>query len=189
METWEKIIPLTPAFDQTLKRWFVGARFLYSFLYSSGHPMNCLRLTPLILALTFPVMTCSAANLYSWVDANGTPHFSDSPPPEGIKGTEAKMPRDKYTGRTDGSVGQDGNKKTGPALALAAGYTPEDIEGNCRTAKTNMSVLQARQYAQDANDTPVEQITANDLQAQIDKATQQLQLFCGETEEGTPEGE
>ena len=68
---------------------------------------------------------------------------------------------------------------TGPAMAAAAGYAPADIKRNCDIAKRNLTTLEGQKPAVDADGYPVDLDAAKAHQAQIDKANQQIKLFCG----------
>ena len=72
----------------------------------------------------------------------------------------------------------DADKDAGPAMAAAAGYAPADIKRNCDIAKQNLTTLQGQKPAVDADGYPVDLDAAKAHQAQIDKANQQIRLFC-----------
>ena len=137
--------------------------------------------TGLLLILLIAGLPAVATEMYSWTDANGVKHFSDSPPPPNVvKAQKIKV----RGGITSGEPAADAQKAdaagtAGPALAAAAGYSPEDIKRNCEVAKKNLGLLDAQKPALDANGYPVDQDAAKSHQAQIDKANQQIKLFCG----------
>ena len=137
--------------------------------------------TWLLLILLLAGLPAAATEMYSWTDANGVKHFSDSPPPANV----VKAQKIKVTGGVTSSTPAEDAQKTeaaksaGPALAAAAGYSPEDIKRNCEVAKKNLGLLDAQKPALDADGYPVDLDAAKNHQAQIDKANQQIKLFCG----------
>jgi hypothetical protein len=138
--------------------------------------------TWLLLVLLAAGLPAVATEMYSWTDANGVRHFSDSPPPANV----AKAQKIKVTGGvTSSAPAEDVQKKeeaaksAGPALAAAAGYSADDIKRNCDVAKKNLGQLQAQKLPVDAEGYPVDLDAAKNQQAQIDKTGQQIKLFCG----------
>jgi len=128
-----------------------------------------------LLLLGACALSASAQQVYTWTDANGVKHFSDSPPPKntvdakklnvrgGVSSTEVES--------ADAEAGAD---SAGPKMAAAAGYSAEDIKRNCEIARGNMNALNASVPAADAS--PEAQV---DHQERVGKAQQQLNLFCG----------
>lgn len=137
--------------------------------------MRRLRLMLVLLAVAAPA---AATEMYSWTDAHGVKHFSDSPPPANV--TTAKKLKVKGGVTTTATEDQPkpADKNAGPALAAAAGYAPEDIKRNCEIARKNLDVLEAQKLPQDADGNPLDADAAKSRQAQIDKANQQIKLFC-----------
>ena len=72
----------------------------------------------------------------------------------------------------------DEAKSGGPALAAAAGYSPEDIKRNCDIAKQNRGVAEGTKIAVDAQGYPTDLDAVKTRQSQIEKANQQIKLFC-----------
>jgi len=130
----------------------------------------------LALLLATPAI---ATEMYSWTDANGVKHFSDSPPPRTVKAQKLRVKGGVTTSAPAEDEMSDAEKDAGPAMAAAAGYAPADIKRNCDIAKGNLTTLQARKPAIDADGYPVDLDAAKAHQAQIDKANQQIKLFCG----------
>lgn len=132
----------------------------------------------LLLVLLAASVPAAAATMYSWTDANGVRHFSDTPPPT----NSIKAQKLKVTGGSGARVEaeQEGEaaKGSGPALAAAAGYSPEDIVRNCETARSNLSALEARKPTMDADGNPPDPEAVKIRQSSIERAQQQIQLFC-----------
>ena len=126
-----------------------------------------------LLAACLPAM---AADMYSWTDANGVRHFTDSPPPASAKAQKIKF----KGGVTSNEAAEPAEpaKESGPSLAAAAGYSADDIKRNCEIARGNLSASEGRQVPVDADGFPVDLDAAKERQSQIDKANQQITLFC-----------
>lgn len=119
-----------------------------------------------------------AGEMYSWTDANGVKHFSDSPPPQSVKAQKLRVKGGVTTSAPAEDDKADADKNAGPAMAAAAGYAPADIKRNCDIAKQNLTTLEGQKPAVDADGYPVDLDAAKNRQAQIDKANQQIKLFC-----------
>lgn len=134
-----------------------------------------------LLAVGLPAAV-AAAEMYTWTDANGVKHFSDSPPPASVtKSQKLKLKGGVTTGDEADEAQKDKDptaKSGGPALAAAAGYAPEDIKRNCEVARKTQTMLEAQKPAVDSEGFPVDLESAKARQTQIDKAAQQIKLFC-----------
>jgi len=144
-----------------------------------GFSMKRTWLLLVLLILAFPA---AATDMYSWTDANGVKHFSDSPPPaSATKAQRLKLKGGVTTGDDAANVQkekEDAAKAAGPALAAAAGYAPEDIKRNCDIARKNQVNLEGQKLPVDAEVYPADLEAAKTRQAQMDKAAQQVKLFC-----------
>ncbi len=127
-----------------------------------------------LLAFALPV---AAGEMYSWTDANGVKHFSDSPPPSSVKAQKVKVKGGLTTNEPVEEAPKADDKNNGPALAAAAGYSADDIKRNCDVATRNFDVASSQKIPLDANGQP-DLDAAKDRQARIDKADQQKKLFC-----------
>jgi hypothetical protein len=133
----------------------------------------------LLLALLTLAVPAAATEMYSWTDANGTKHFSDSPPPASVKAQRVKVKGGVTSNEpVEDPAKADAAKSAGPALAAAAGYSPEDIKRNCDIAKQNRGVAEGSKIAVDAQGYPTDLDAVKTRQAQIEKANQQIKLFC-----------
>jgi hypothetical protein len=137
--------------------------------------MNRHRLLPVLLAIALPA---GAAEMYAWTDANGVKHFSDSPPPASVHAQKLKVKGGVTSSEPAEDASQDASKSAGPELAAAAGFSPEMIKGNCEAARHNLAVLDERKPAVDADGYPTDLDAAKAHQAEVDKANQQIKLFC-----------
>lgn len=132
-----------------------------------------------LLAALAIALPAAATDMYSWTDAHGVKHFSDSPPPPNVVKAQKLKVKGGVTTSSDANDGAtESAQSAGPALAAAAGYSPEDIRRNCDIAHKNLGALEAQQPALDADGNPADADASRSRQAQIDKANQQIKLFC-----------
>ncbi len=112
-----------------------------------------------------------AQQVYSWTDANGTTHFSDTPPPPNTNGA-VKLNVQK--GLTNAEVPPVVEVKSeGQSMAAAAGYSESEIKRNCETAQKNLVVYNASAPGDDA--LPETQVQ---YQINLSKTKDQIKLFC-----------
>ncbi|WP_440225598.1 DUF4124 domain-containing protein [Dokdonella sp. MW10] len=114
-----------------------------------------------------------AAQVYSWTDANGVKHYSDSPPPANVDAKKLNV-RTGVTSPTP-EAQPDPSTKAGPKMAAAAGYSEDEIKRNCETARSTLTATQQRAPAEDAT---TEAKAAHG--ERLARSQQQIQLFCGE---------
>lgn len=136
----------------------------------------------LLCAILSPALAFAAADMYSWTDANGVKHFSDSPPPASVRNAQKISVHGGVTASAEKPTDADANVAatgSGPGMAAAAGYSPEAIQRNCEAARRNRAAAQAHQndLRQAGPQADAQAIAAD--QTEIDKAEQQIQLFCG----------
>lgn len=126
-----------------------------------------------LLLICLSAAPASAQQVYSWTDSNGTKHFSDTPPPPNTPTAKKLNVRSGVS--TEESMGSaEEAPKEGPQMAAAAGYSTEDIARNCAAARKNLETYRAGNPGSDAE--PEAQIR---YQENINKATDQIKLFCG----------
>lgn len=129
-----------------------------------------------VLAASLPV---AATDMYSWIDANGVKHFSDSPPPANVQKAKKLKVKGSLT-TSDSTTAKEEESKDGPALAAAAGYSADDIKRNCTIARGNLATLTARTPTASADGTTPDPEAVKQHQAQVEKANQQIRLFCAD---------
>jgi hypothetical protein len=132
---------------------------------------------PSVLALTLICLSAvpaSAQQVYSWTDANGTKHFSDTPPPPNTKSAKKLIVQGGVTSEQAETEAAASETKEGPAMAAAAGYSSEDITRNCAAARQNLDAYNAVKPDEDA-----EPQVKVDYQENVNKAMAQIKLFCG----------
>jgi hypothetical protein len=103
----------------------------------------------LLLVLLAAGVPASAAQVYTWTDANGTKHFSDSPPPPSVGAQKIKV-RGSLTSQEDAGapVVADATPK-GPDAPVTPSNpnkplvdSPENRAKQCQLARSNLGLLQ-----------------------------------------------
>ncbi len=139
--------------------------------------------TWILVAALAVCLPAAAADMYTWTDASGVKHFSDSPPPANVtRSQKLKVKGGVTSGLTNTEEGahpaEQDPKSAGPALAAAAGYAPDDIKRNCEIARKNATLLDAQKPVADAYGVAPTPEAVKAHQSQVDKARQQIKLFC-----------
>lgn len=116
----------------------------------------------------------SAQQVYTWTDANGVKHFSDTPPPASVKESKKLDVRNREASDDGSPEEAAAAAKDGPKLAAAAGYSADDIKRNCEVARKNSDTLEKSRPAEGADADA--QVT---FQQNLSKVQDQLKLFCG----------
>jgi len=101
----------------------------------------------LIAAALLLVAPLAAAQAYKWTDANGTVHYSDSPPPQGTQykkvttsGTVEPLAPPAATNHGPSEVAKS-NNNTQPGASMAD--TPENRTKFCASLKSNLEALKS----------------------------------------------
>ncbi|MBB6184104.1 DUF4124 domain-containing protein [Oleiagrimonas soli] len=132
-------------------------------------------LTTLLLAL--PML--ASAQVYKWTDANGTAHFSDSPPPQGVKYENIKTRADADQPRIDReATASDSGSETKADSAKDSGRSVQ-LRRFCAQLQSNIALLKSSQSVQrldsEGKTTPVdEKARAQQLQQQ----QQRYNAYC-----------
>jgi hypothetical protein len=144
----------------------------------------------LLLVLIAAGASASAAQVYSWTDANGTKHFSDSPPPPSVSAQKIKV-RSQLT--TDAGVQPATEPATtqepkapeaAPTGATASAKplvdSPENRAKQCQMAKSNLALLQSQfQVSTPPGDDGKTAVLDDAGRKQaLDKAQDQVSFYC-----------
>ena len=148
--------------------------------------MNARLLLLVLLAVGLPAL--AGTQVYSWTDANGTKHFTDSPPPPSVNAQKIKV-RGSLTSPDEAPEAPPvvaEAKPGGPPpatvtpIARSLADSPENRDKQCQTARKNLDILQgsypvsgppgADGKAQVLDDTGRKQAT--------DRAAEQVKFYC-----------
>jgi len=110
--------------------------------------MNARLLLLVLLAVSLPAL--ASTQVYSWTDANGVKHFSDSPPPASVNAQKIKVRGAVTTEEpaAEPAPGSEPAKPNGPApaavqpIARSLADSAENRDKQCQTAKKNLDILQ-----------------------------------------------
>ncbi|WP_114238679.1 DUF4124 domain-containing protein [Dyella sp. C9] len=123
-----------------------------------------------------------AAQTYKWTDANGTVHYSDSPPPQGTKynkvtttGTVEPLAAPAPSSSGDSSD-SSAAKPSQPAQPMAD--TPENRAKYCASLKSNIDTLKGSGPVVMEQDGQQKVLTADQRQQQQAAAEGQVKQFC-----------
>lgn len=135
------------------------------------------QLPVLLIVLSLAATPVAAQQVYSWTDANGTKHFSDTPPPPNTASAKRLEVRSGITSTQEMPAPEADTEPapgSGPAMAAAAGYSEADIKRNCAAAQQNLKRYEAAKPAEDE-----EADVQNRYQDGLSKVQSQIKLFCG----------
>ncbi len=128
-----------------------------------------------LIALCLIAVPVGAQQVYSWTDANGVKHFSDSPPPPNTASAKKLNVHNGVTSTEPQAAPKDeAEGKEGPKMASAAGYSKDDIKRNCESARKNLEAYDAAKPTEDAD----AEIQAR-YEENVAKTQDQIKLFCG----------
>ena len=94
----------------------------------------------ILMSLVTVSMNAQAITLYKWKDSNGTPHFSDVLPANGVNLKSVKV----IEKRTDGRVTDAGASATGSTSALA-NTNPAPVASTTSPEQARIKELEAQQ--------------------------------------------
>ncbi|GGA08533.1 DUF4124 domain-containing protein [Dyella caseinilytica] len=132
----------------------------------------------LALLLVAPLVS---AQVYKWTDAQGTTHYSETPPPVGTKYNQVSVSSDASTPASSSSSAaapsstQDSDSQSTPPLP----DTPENRNKLCSSLKTNIGTLQGGGpvVMQGANGQQ-QLLNADQRKQQLDASQSQYQQYC-----------
>lgn len=109
-------------------------------------------LPTLLIALALTLPMAANAQVYKWKDANGTTHFSETPPPQGVKYQSIHTSIGADQARTDDSdaANQDAANQDNAAgkQADANGKPSPQLERFCAQLQSNITLLKSSQSLQ-----------------------------------------
>ncbi|HET7924555.1 MAG TPA: DUF4124 domain-containing protein [Rhodanobacteraceae bacterium] len=144
----------------------------------------------LLLVLIAAGASASAGQVYSWTDANGTKHFSDSPPPPSVTAQKIKVRSQLTTDAgtqpaTEPAAAQEPKPpEQAPPGATASAKplvdSPENRAKQCQMAKSNLALLQSQFQvsAPPSEDGKTAVLDEGGRKQAIDKATDQVAFYC-----------
>ena len=135
----------------------------------------------LLFAMALLLAPLASAQVYRWVDGNGTVHFSQTPPPAGVKYQIMHLSSD--TGTTAGvapaPAGSGSNGTGAPAQRPPMTNTPANRTELCKQLQQNLTLLNGSEALNVAG--PDGKPKALDGKArEVQKATTQAQIkqYC-----------
>jgi hypothetical protein len=149
------------------------------------------RLLLLVLLAAASLPAAAATQVYSWTDANGTKHFTDSPPPPSVNAQKLKV-RGSVTSPQEQppappQVVADASKPpeglppaTTAAVPKQMADTPENRTKQCQTARANLEILKGNYpvSAPAGSDGKAQVLDDAGRQAAVDRANGQVAFYC-----------
>jgi hypothetical protein len=143
----------------------------------------------LLVLLAASLPASAATQVYSWTDANGTKHFTDSPPPPNVNAQKIKvrgsLTTEDQTPAAEAPVVADASKPGLPPASVtpisrSLADSAENRDKQCQTAHKNFEILQGSY--------PVSGPPGTDGKAQVldeasrkqatDRAAEQVKFYC-----------
>lgn len=138
----------------------------------------------LALLLVAPLAT---AQVYKWTDAQGTTHYSETPPPNGTKYNQVSV-NTGSSAPADTSGGGDAAKPASSSASSSSNSTPSqqtlpDTPENraklCASLKTNIGTLQGSSPVVMGSGGQQQLLNADQRKQQLDASQSQYQQYCG----------
>jgi hypothetical protein len=150
--------------------------------------MNARLLLLVLLAASLPAL--ASTQVYSWTDANGVKHFSDSPPPASVNAQKLKV-RGNVTSEaqpvpapsTDSADPAKANSPppaTMTPIARSLADSAENRDKQCQTAKKNLDILQGSYpvSAPPSADGKTQVMDDTARKQATDRAAEQVKFYC-----------
>jgi len=144
----------------------------------------------LLVLLAASLPAAAATQVYSWIDANGTKHFTDSPPPPSVNAQKIKV-RGSVTTQDQAplaaQVNSDAPKPpeglppaTTAVVAKQMADTPENRAKQCQTARANLEILKGNYpvSAPAGSDGKAQILDDTSRKQAVDRATGQVAFYC-----------
>jgi hypothetical protein len=138
----------------------------------------------LVLLLVAPLAT---AQVYKWTDAQGTTHYSETPPPTGTKynqvqvNTGSEAPADASGNNPSSSSSSDASStsSTNSSPSQPVPDTPENRTKLCTSLKTNIGTLQGSgPVVMQGTGGQQQLLNADQRKQQLDASQSQYQQYC-----------
>jgi cytoskeletal protein RodZ len=135
----------------------------------------------LVLLLVAPLAT---AQVYKWTDAQGTTHYSESPPPGNTKysqvtvATGSEAPASSSSSST--STSSSANSQSSSDAQAQTPDTPENRAKLCASLKANIGTLQGSgPVVMQGTGGQQQLLNADQRKQQLDASQSQYQQYCG----------
>ncbi|RAP58532.1 DUF4124 domain-containing protein [Oleiagrimonas sp. MCCC 1A03011] len=141
-------------------------------------------LTTLLTTMLLALPLVASAQVYKWTDANGTQHFSDAPPPQGVKYQNIKTRADADQPRTSGhsdEVRQAADSSASASSTSQGKGKNSQMQRFCAQLQSNITLLKSSQSLQrlDGNG---KSVPVDDQQRaeQLKQQQQRYQAYCSQ---------
>lgn len=146
-----------------------------------------MRIKLILPLLTLAVLAPAAvqAQVYTWKDARGTVHYSDAPPPHGVKYTRLNIKSDgpaSAPAASDHMPAQATQPSDGGDSGTRVADTPANRKAMCKQLQSNISLLQSKQALNTAGpDGKLHAMSKQERTQQLQRERDQYQQYCQST--------
>jgi hypothetical protein len=138
-------------------------------------------LSAVVVSLSLVPLTgmCADDQVYRWVDADGVPHYSDSPPPDDAIAAREITVRNRVAAQT-GDVVE--STTAVPEATTSAGAIAASRQQFCQRAKDNLKTLQeSGDVMQDVDGDGIKDLlSAEQREAERKRAQNAITFYCDE---------
>lgn len=135
--------------------------------------------------LTSSMSAAAWAQVYTWTDSSGTVHYSDAPPPDGVKYSQLHLTQSTATGSSHvstthaASITPKSGSQQSTSGTKKVADTPDNRKSLCKRLTSNMALLQSNQAlnAPDANG-KLHAMSKQDRKKQLDRAQAEYRQYC-----------
>jgi cytoskeletal protein RodZ len=136
----------------------------------------------LALLLVAPLVS---AQVYKWTDAQGTVHYSETPPPSGTKynrvevNTGSDAPAEASSSSASSAATSSTQSSSDSSASQPATDTPENRAKMCASLKTNIGTLQGSgPVVMQGTGGQQQLLNADQRKQQLDASQSQFQQYC-----------
>jgi hypothetical protein len=139
---------------------------------------------PLLALLLLLVAPLACAQVYTWTDAKGTTHFSETPPPTGTKYTRVNV-----AASDDGTASSSSSAAPASASSTSASSsdqsdtmadTPENRAKLCTQLKGSIDTLSGSAPVVEQQNGQQTLLNADQRKQQLDASQSQYQMYCAQ---------
>jgi hypothetical protein len=150
------------------------------YINSNKNKKNILNIFPALLLMIVFVPALQAAEMYTWVDANGAKHYSDKPTKKAVKVNidVINVKQDEDTDEDQASTEKTDSSSTGFTI-----YQKERLLAECNKARFNLDAISSGKelMKKDADGNDVK-MSISEVATQFQKNKSYLNLYCANIE-------
>jgi cytoskeletal protein RodZ len=141
----------------------------------------------LVLLLVAPL---ASAQVYKWTDAQGTTHYSETPPATGTKysqvtvsGADVPAASSSSGSSTSSAPASSSSSSQSSDSSQSVADTPENRAKYCASLKSNITTLQGSAPVVSQSGGQQQLLNADQRKQQLDASQSQYQQYCGDQQQ------